>query len=220
MEKIFKSIINNEDTVFDIGANIGDKTAVILNFCKKVICVEPQQKCIFELEKKFKNNPKVSIVGKGCGAESKIETMYISSSHTLSTMSKEFVDETKKERFQNERWDSEIVVPITTLDILISEHGLPAFCKIDIEGYELEALKGLSYPIKTISIEFTPELKSNTFKCIDLLTNLNKKYKFNYSSGESGVFYFEKWISKSEMIDFLAKDNDFKVSFGDLYVSE
>jgi hypothetical protein len=36
-----------------------------------------------------------------------------------------------------------VTIEVTTLDALIAAHGRPAFIKLDVEGYEYEALKGL-----------------------------------------------------------------------------
>ena len=38
------------------------------------------------------------------------------------------------------------------------EFGKPAFCKIDVEGYEYKVIKGLSEPLNTVSFEFTPSV--------------------------------------------------------------
>ena len=45
---------------------------------------------------------------------------------------------------------------MTTLDTLVAEYGEPAFCKIDVEGFEVEALKGLSRPLRALSFEYGP----------------------------------------------------------------
>jgi Methyltransferase FkbM domain len=47
-----------------------------------------------------------------------------------------------------------ITVPVTTLDKAIEQYGVPAFCKIDVEGFEAEVLKGLSHPISTLILEY------------------------------------------------------------------
>jgi FkbM family methyltransferase len=215
--KIYEEILGEKSLCFDIGANIGNKTALMLTKSTKVVCVEPQEFCVNKLKKRFSDNQNVIIVAKGCGSEIGMKTLYISQFDTLSTMSKEFIETTKKQRFVGVSWDKGVDVQITTLDSLINEYGIPTFCKIDIEGFEFEVLKGLSYPIPYLSLEFTPELKENTFKCVDYLYNLNKNYKFNYSEGESGIFMFSEWVTSDTIKNYLSLNNDYKISFGDLY---
>jgi FkbM family methyltransferase len=215
--KIYEEILEENSLCFDIGANVGNKTAIMLTKSTKVICVEPQEICVNKLKKRFMDNKNVIIIDKGCGSEVGTKTLYISQFDTLSTMSKEFIETTKKQRFTGVSWGKGVDVQITTLDSLINEYGIPTFCKIDIEGFEFEVLKGLSQPIPYLSLEFTPELKENTFKSIDYLNSLNPNYKFNYSEGESGVFMFSEWVNSDIIKNYLLLNNDFKISFGDLY---
>ena len=49
--------------------------------------------------------------------------------------------------WDGQAWTARVDVPMTTLDQLIARHGPPAFAKIDVEGYEAEALAGLARPI-------------------------------------------------------------------------
>ena len=43
---------------------------------------------------------------------------------------------------------------LTTLDALIELHGKPDFIKIDVEGFEVDVLGGLSSAIPLLSFEF------------------------------------------------------------------
>ena len=80
------------------------------------------------------------------------------------------------------------VVPVdtTTLDDLISKHGLPEFIKIDVEGNEKNVLAGLTQAIKFISFEILlPEYLPDAIDCMDILIRLNKNTTFNYATEEN-----------------------------------
>jgi FkbM family methyltransferase len=213
---IFNDLISENSLCFDVGANIGKKTDLFLSLGAKVICIEPQINCIDILSEKFRDNEKIKIVNIALGEKEDELDIFISPSDTVSTMSRDFIEATSLERFKGIIWDKKEKVKVTTLDNIISEYGLPHYCKIDVEGYELEILKGLTKKIKFISIEFTPELKNKTFECISTIDKIGE-YEYNYSEGESHLFAFDSWKTSEEIIDFLKENNDFRVSFGDLY---
>lgn len=214
--KIYEQIIKKGDFCFDVGTNNGNKTQKMIELGAKVLCVEPQLSCIDYITKKFNGNENIQIVHKAVGALKGEGEIFISPAHTLSSMSKKFIEETSKERFNGIVWNKTQKIEITTIDELMSIFGTPKFCKIDVEGYEVEVIKGISKPIEILSIEFVPELKQNTIECINLLKKIGN-YSFNYSEGETEEFLFGDWICAEEIIEFLNKNNDFKVSFGDLY---
>lgn len=201
---------------FDVGANLGNKTSKFLSFGASVVSIEPQSSCFSILKSKFSENQNVHLVNTALGCEEGVKSMFISEHHTLSTLSVDFMNEVTKHRFKNNIWGKTEEVSITTLDKLIELYGLPKFCKIDCEGYEIEILKGLTKPLEYISLEFVPELKHKTFECIEVINKLGN-YKFNYVEGESDSFLFDNWLSDLEIIEYLKTKNDFVFSFGDLY---
>ena len=42
--------------------------------------------------------------------------------------------------WEGQVWDTVLNVPMTTLDALIEAYGVPAFVKIDVEGFEADVL--------------------------------------------------------------------------------
>jgi hypothetical protein len=99
-------------------------------------------------------------------------------------------------------WDTKVIVPVTTLDRLIEEYGQPAFCKIDVEGFEFEVLKGLSRPIRVVSIEFTPEFMDPAIDSINRLSSLGMIW-FNYAIGEWMNLRLAKWVKADEIADVI-----------------
>ena len=142
----------------------------------------------------------------------------VCNANTISSMSREWIDSVKKSgRFRNYSWDKTQTVSMTTLDQLIEEYGIPAFTKIDVEGFEYEVLKGLSQPLKALSLEFTPEFIASTFKCIEHLQSLGR-IQLNYSLGETMQLVLDKWINPKEMVETLKNFGYDNKTFGDVYV--
>jgi FkbM family methyltransferase len=216
--KIFENILNKADLVFDVGSNLGDKSESFLNLGCRVIGFEPQVDCYSHSKNRFFNNNNFIVENIALDQKVGQEIMYIASYHTISSMSKKFIEESKKERFSEYNWNKQITVQTNTLDNMILKYGKPKFIKIDVEGYELNVLKGLTEHINCISIEFNPELCSNTVECIEYIDKLNSGNTiFNYGYRNDKDFKFGNWLSKSEIVEYLSSVNDFRFEFGDVY---
>ena len=144
----YSQFIKPNDLVFDVGANIGNRTVIFLELEAKVIAIEPQKECYEKLTKRF--GDKIELVKKGLGEKESIETLYVSELSAISSFSKEHVDVMKEDRFKGTNWNSSVDIEMTTIDSLIEQFGTPVFCKIDVEGYEYDVLKGLSKPLKSL----------------------------------------------------------------------
>ena len=181
----FRHLIPKGARCFDVGANVGTYTADLLEAgAGSVVAVEPQAQCVAELQRKFADDPRVSLVPAAVGPAAGRVTMYASDATAITSCSKEWVDAVRSSgRFAEHNWTPSIDVPTTTLDELIARHGPPAFCKIDVEGFELDVLRGLNTPIPVMSFEFSPETLERTCDCVNHLSRLGAGgRRFNYCS--------------------------------------
>ena len=81
----------------------------------------------------------------GLGANPSVVELKISDAHVLSSMSNRWIESTTQSgRFSSYNWNKSIDVKVDTLDNMFTKFGVPRFVKIDVEGYELEVLQGLS----------------------------------------------------------------------------
>ncbi|TKK70329.1 FkbM family methyltransferase [Ilyomonas limi] len=215
--QFYSQFFSKNNLVFDVGANMGNRVKLFLQIGAKVVAVEPQKSCIRQLQDEF--GKRIIIVKKGCGAKEEVKDFYISETDVLSSFSEDFIKKTKDGRFSCHKWEQKDSIELTTLDILISQYGMPEFIKIDVEGYEPEVLKGLTKKVPYISFEYiVPELKENLIKCIELINDMNPNAFYNYSMGESFVLSGE-WVNKENFLQIIsATDFDSKTDFGDVYV--
>lgn len=214
--QFYRQFVKRGDLAFDVGANMGNRTKIFLKLGARVVAFEPQPGCAAYLESVAGRRRKFHLVKKALGPAEGHAEMMISDASTLSSLSTAWVEATKASgRFAGVEWGTKVTVQITTLDKVIGEYGMPAFIKIDVEGFELEVLRGLTRPAPCISIEFTAEYIEHTCLALDHLASLGP-IETQLSYGESMDFALPEWRSHEEMKRTLRSAATLAV--GDVYI--
>jgi len=213
--KLFKQFIRKDDLVFDCGANNGIYTDYFLSLNTKVICIEANKDCSNYLLKKYTHQSFVTIVNKGLSKQIGKAIFNISSNDQVSSFSSDFIDVYSNIN-PTFNWDKKQEVAVTNLDQLINVYGIPAFCKIDVEGYELKVLEGLTQAIPALSIEFNKPFLQDTIKCLHLLSQIDD-YIFNISYYENFKLENKKWLNLGKMTSFLNSEIPSNILTGELY---
>ncbi len=158
MQRFYGQFIEPGDLCFDIGAHVGNRVFAWSRLGARIVAVEPQPACLAILRRLYGGARGVTLVDQAVGAAPGRQTLRISRAHpTVTTLSQRWIEAVGASTgFAGVAWEEEIGVEVTTLDALIARFGPPAFCKIDIEGYEGEALAGLTQPLRALSFEFVP----------------------------------------------------------------
>jgi FkbM family methyltransferase len=148
--------------IIDGGANVGEMTALFLNqYHSPVIhAFEPIPDLIAQLRTRFANRNNVTIHGAAVGAEAKTISFNV-----LNYMgsSSPFIPTSINKGYHGEKMDIHQVVEVqqVRLEDVMGANREVDLLKLDIQGYELEALKGCGkllerIKIITTEIEFVP----------------------------------------------------------------
>lgn len=205
MDKLYARFVKAGDLAFDIGSHVGDRIGSFRRLGARVLALEPQPLCAEAIRRIYATDAAVTLLEAACGNSEGTLTLAINSANpTVSTASREFVAAADGAGgWEGQRWDKEIVVPVTTLDRLVAQYGTPAFAKIDVEGFEDTVLAGLSRPLPMLSFEFTTIQRDVAQRCLDRLAQLGP-YGFDVALGESQQLTFNRWLSASEMASHVA----------------
>jgi len=209
-----KQTVKPGQLVFDVGAHEGNKAELFLEAGARVVCFEPQAELAARLRRKFEGRKDVSVVEKGLSDSEGTVTMFISSEETMvSTLSSDW----KKDVFSNYKYDRELSIQTTTLDKMIEQFGVPDYAKIDVEGFEINVLSGLSQQIPLLSIEWALKSLELTERCVRHLEHLGY-HQFNVAFGETFRFGFDSWTTPEELLAHLRKpEEELLWGWGDIY---
>jgi FkbM family methyltransferase len=170
---------------FDVGANIGEKSEALLRAgAARVVAFEPNPRVLPELRARCAHWKNWTVVPAALGSAAGIATLYARELHGQSGFVKD--------------WGGRITdsynVPVLTLDAAIQHFGRPFYCKIDVEGWELEVVKGLSQPLPLVSLEFHlfEEDNRKVLGCLERLSRFGPGH-VNITPAEASRFHFEQW---------------------------
>lgn len=186
MDRLYGHFVHPGDLVFDIGAHVGDRIASFRRLGARVVAVEPQRAMVRVLRFLYGLSSGVMIEEVAVGREPGRTRMLINADNpTVSSVSEAFVEAARgAPGWESQRWTKSAEIDMTTLDALIAKYGRPAFIKLDVEGFEAEALRGMSQAVRGLSFEFTTIQRQVAFACVERCKALGYT-RFNAALGES-----------------------------------
>jgi FkbM family methyltransferase len=209
--------LRSGDLIFDVGANEGFKTDLFLRMGARVVAIEPDETNQSILRERFVRfrllRKPLVIVGKAVSDKSARETMWIDGpGSAVNTLSQKWATTLKgnKARHTYGHYGLDFArnktVETTTLEELMSTHGVPIFIKIDVEGYELNVIRSLQRPVRYLSFEVNlPEFRSEGIQCVELLGRLAAAGKFNYAIDCEQGLVLDRWLSADEFLRAFAQ---------------
>jgi FkbM family methyltransferase len=219
MDRLYRRFVRPGDLVFDIGAHVGDRIAAFRRLEARVVAVEPQPALARTLRLIYGRDPNVTIEAAAVGRRSGSVDLNLNVDNpTVSTASADFIQGAAGAAgWEEQAWTDTLRVPLTTVDVLLERYGLPAFIKIDVEGFEAEVLAGLSRPVPALSFEFTTIQRDVAQKCIDRCDALGYA-RFNAALGESQRFVHADWTDAGVISRWLAHLSP-SANSGDIYAA-
>jgi FkbM family methyltransferase len=206
MDRLYARFISPGDLVFDIGAHVGDRVAAFRRLQARVVALEPQPALARTLRLLYGRDPNVTIQAAAVGARPGFVKLSVNVDNpTLSSASPNFIDAAARAPgWENQTWATRLEVPVTTIDALLQKHGMPAFIKIDVEGFEAEVLAGLTAAVPALSFEFTTIQRDVARACIERCVALGYR-KFNAVIGETHTFEHASWSDASALATWVAE---------------
>jgi len=144
----------DELTIFDIGANVGNFSAMVKEVFgdkSRVYSFEPSQKTFQKLSLNLQGKTGIELYNFGFGDQNAKATLFSDSDESV------FASVYKRKMDHYDRsLDRSEEIEIKTLDAFCQEHGIGRihYLKLDVEGHEMKVLSGASRMLNSGAIDF------------------------------------------------------------------
>ncbi|RPI54682.1 MAG: FkbM family methyltransferase [Acidobacteria bacterium] len=200
LRRFYSQFVSRGDLVFDLGAHAGNRTRAFAAMGCRVVAVEPQPDFARLLRLLMARSPNVDVIEAAVGEKGGRGSLLISErTPTVTTIAAAWhASRSREPDFAHVKWNRQIDVETTTLDLLIERFGTPDFVKLDVEGAEPSVLAGLRRPVPALSFEYLPRALDYAHLCVERLSALGV-YRYNWSPGESYRLAGAPWMTGAEL---------------------
>jgi len=192
--------------LFDIGCSRGDWIAANYSTIDNFVGVEANKDAYISARERFNDDENVDILHYLVSdIDYKLIPFYlaVTGNGEVSTASEWWTKHSR--HIETGRWREPVNVQSITLDTLILRYGMPDHIKVDVEGYEYNALRGLTQKAGMISFEWAEEQDKEIYKCVDYLYHLGYR-QFNWHGGDEYNYCPGKWMDYNGMIKAIEKE--------------
>jgi FkbM family methyltransferase len=212
MRRFFAPFLPPGSLCFDVGAHRGAFTQVFLSLGARVVAVEPQSACARLLERRFARHRDFTLVQAAVAEQAGAGALLLAEPDSVATLSPDFAQALV--RRSGVHYAGQERVALVTLEALCQRFGRARFIKLDVEGGELPALRGLHAPVPAVGFEYTVDQRAAALACVARLAELDD-YEFNHSPYEH-FDWPEPWVAATVM---QARIADWPATFlaGDVY---
>jgi FkbM family methyltransferase len=203
---LLSQFVARGELVFDIGANVGNYTDVLLTLGARVVAIEPNP----VLAQAIRRHYPIAVEAVAVGGKSGSLDLHVGVDPGHSTLSARWLERAPT----GHRWSGgAIAVPVVTLDDLAEKHGPPDFVKIDVEGFEAEVLRGCSALPPALSFEYQSANLEVAVECVGMLDG----YEFNTVHLQE-TRLDSAWVMHDELIHRLGEQGETHPdTYGDVY---
>lgn len=189
--ELFPDIVisSKSNIVLDIGANFGHFTQASLDLGFRVVAVEPHPICFQNLERRFGQNPKVTLLNCAISNLSGEVNFYLHPLHNNDPVQTSLSATTISDKFDRDT-QKQILVEAKRIESFFLLGQEYALVKVDIEGAEMHLVKDL--------IRFTGQIQRLA---------LETHFRFMANSKESDMYVeelgrLERWIKERNLTDW------------------
>jgi FkbM family methyltransferase len=215
MRSLYASFVRKGDLVFDVGAHVGRHAEIFTDLGAKVVSIEPNPSCCDQLTRLARIRD-IHVENSAAGdAPGKLK-LRICQDSVISTVVEAWYEGARRSPIHKDaQWLESLEVNVVTLDQLAHRYGIPAFVKIDAEGYDDHVLKGMSFRPRALSFEYNRLLPEVAARCFETPA-LSSGYLFNFSRGLELKYVSDDWVSGEELCKRLS-DLTADEEYGDVF---